>query len=53
MNEIAGVLSSDGVTPAVPPPWIGVLSWIVSEPLKRVSFAVFPVALMRIRSEQG
>src|SRR5256885_17169574 len=41
MNEIAGVLSSDGVTPAVPPPWIGVLSWIVSEPLQRVSLEVF------------
>jgi hypothetical protein len=53
MNETAGVLSSDGVTPAVPPPWIGVLSWIVSEALKIVSLAPFVVALTRRRIEQG
>src|SRR5258707_290754 len=53
MNETAGVLSSDGVTPAVPPAWIGVLSWIVSEPLKIVSFEEVVVARMSRRIEQG
>src|SRR5260370_35495142 len=53
MNETAGVLSSDGVTPAVPPAWIGVLSWTVSEPLKIVSFALVVVARMSRRIEQG
>jgi len=53
MNETGVVLSSDGVTPAVPPDWIGVLSWTVSLPLKIVSLELVPVARMSRMIEQG
>src|SRR6267142_2268939 len=53
MKETGVVLSSDGVTPAVPPPWIGVLSWIVSLPEKIVSLELTPVARMSRMIEQG
>src|SRR5260370_40958763 len=43
-----GVLSSEGVVPVVPPPWIGVRSRIVSEPEKMV--IRFPVVVDRTRS---
>jgi len=46
INEIAGVLSSLGVTPAVPPPCTGVLSCIVSDPLNTV--IRLPVVVERI-----
>src|SRR6267142_2802331 len=45
-NESAGVLSSLGVTPAVPPPWTGVRSRIVSEPEKMVMR--LPTVVLRI-----
>src|SRR5258708_32634977 len=50
MNETAGELSSDGVTPAVPPAWIGVRSWTVSEPLEIERFALVVVALIGRRT---
>ena len=53
MNETGVVLSSDGVTPAVPPPWIGVLSWTVSLPEKIVRRALLVVARMSRMIEQG
>src|SRR6266496_1573403 len=52
-NEIAGVLSSDGVVPAVPPAWIGVLSWIVSEAENTVRRVLVPVDRMSRMIEQG
>src|SRR5882762_10137277 len=45
---IGVVFNSLGVTPAVPPPWTGVLSWIVSEPEKIVTR--LPVVVERIKS---
>src|SRR6266478_1523553 len=44
----AGVLSSDGVTPAVPPPCTGVRSRMVSDPLYIV--IRLPVVVLRTRS---
>src|SRR6266581_2581737 len=52
-KEIAGVLSSDGVVPAVPPPWMGVRSWIVSLAEYTVRRVLVPVLRMSRMSEQG
>src|SRR5467141_503114 len=41
---IAGVLSAEGVTPAVPPPCTGDRSWIVSDPLYTVALSLLSVA---------
>src|SRR5713101_4035474 len=43
------VVNSVGVTPAVPPPCTGVLSWIVSEPLYMVMRLERPVLLTKRR----
>src|SRR5216684_5220484 len=46
-KAIAGVLSSLGVVPAVPPACTGVLSWIVSLPVYTVT--LLPVVVLRKR----
>jgi len=53
-NEIAGVLSSDGVFPAVPPSCIGQRSCIVSDPEYTVRFtSAVPVARARMMIDAG
>src|SRR5260370_38131614 len=51
-KETAGVLSSDGVVPAVPPDWPGVLSWIVSLAEKIVSLVPRDVDRLSRMTEQ-
>src|SRR5258708_11742015 len=43
IHAIAGVLSSEGVVPAVPPPCTGLRSWMVSDPLYTVALRLTSV----------